>query len=191
MKRLQKLGYLFYDYVWKPLFVGSDDGGLVFARLVWFGWFGFLCLYTLYTHAYSEPLSDINFAQCTGIVSAVAILCTLLSRSHPWRLHWLMLALCCFNFMALQRPAGDTPHGRFLRSFTRIEDGMTADTVASLMQDATVEGIPVRSAAAHRKWFHNGYSGWLIFSHEGPRVDGYYSVDFYKGRVISAYCNND
>jgi hypothetical protein len=198
MSRWQQVRRTFYDYVWEPLFVSSSDVGLVFARLIWFIWFGSLCLFTLYARAYSDPLSDSVFAQVTGVLSAVAITCTLCSRRNPWRLHWLMLTLCCVQFMLFQRPAGFTPHGRFLRSFAQLENGMTTEQVTSLMQDATVTlqystdvHVAVGSAVAYREWLHPGYSGGLSFYHEGPNFDGSYRVDFYNGRVVSTYCYND
>lgn len=198
MKRGPQACRIFYDYIREPLLVGSSDTGIVFARLIWFGWFGSLCLYTLYARAYSDPLSDSIFAQTTGILSAVAILCTLCSRRNPWRLHWLMLALCCIQFIAFQRPAGYTPHGRFLHSFAGIKNGMTAEQVASLMQEATVTvqystdvHVAVGSPAAHRKWLHSGYSGCLNFYHEEPGFDGSYSIDFLKGQVVRTYCYNE
>ncbi len=198
MKRWPQACRNFYDYVWEPLLVGSSDAGLVFARLIWFGWFGSLCLYTLYARAYSDPLGDSIFAQVTGVLSAIAIVCTLCSHRHPWRLHWLMLALCCVQFLAFQRPAGFTPHGRFLRSFSQIENGMTAERVAFLMQDATVTvqystdvHVAVGSAVVDRRWLHPGYSGCLNFYHEDLDFSGSYAVDFFRGRVVSAYCYND
>lgn len=201
MSRWQQARRIFHDHIWEPLLVDSSDTGLGFARLIWFIWFGSLCLFTLYARTYSEPLSDTIFAQVTGILSAVAITCTLFSRRNPWRLHWLMLTLCCVVFLVFQRPAGFTPHGKFLRSFAGIKNGMTTEKVTSLMQEATVMGttgpwsysshIPVRGSAAHQKWLHPGYSGSLSFSHSGPSFDGYYTVDFHNGRVVSTYCYND
>jgi hypothetical protein len=166
--------------------------------VVWYVWFTLLCLYTLIARWYSEPLSDIDFVQAIGIVSAAAIFLSYPSTEKIRRLHVLMLALSCLVFVTLQRPAGFTPHGRFLRSFAMIKNGMTTGEVASIMQNGTVSAdtyrrwsLPVSSSAAHRKWLHSGYSGRLRFDHTGPGIDGFFWVDFQNGLVISTYCFNE
>ncbi|MES2464117.1 MAG: hypothetical protein V4671_26420 [Armatimonadota bacterium] len=197
MRPYKRLSHLSQEYVWEPLFVGKDKG-TVGARFLWGLLFSLLSCFTLLARIYSEPLDDLTFAQCTGIVSALAILCTLRSLKNPWRLHWLMLGFCCFQFVVIQRPTGFSPHGQFLRSFATIKNGMTTDEVALIMQNGTISAdiyfrwsLPVSSRAARRKWLHPGYSGRLNFDHTGPGIDGFFWVDLVDGRVVSTHCFNE
>jgi hypothetical protein len=198
MKPWKYVRHTLYEFLWEPLFVGHEDIRVACARGIWFVWFTLHCLYTLHARSYSEPLSDSDFVQAIGIVSAAAILISQPTSRKIQRLHVLMLTLSCIVFLTLQRPAGFTPHGRFLRSFGTIRNGMTTGEVASIMRNGTISAddylrwsLPVSSDAAHRKWLHPGYSGRLRFSHNGPGIDGFFWVDFQNGLVISTYCFNE
>ncbi|MES2464116.1 MAG: hypothetical protein V4671_26415 [Armatimonadota bacterium] len=186
------------DYVADPLFVGSDNYGLVLARVVWFGWFVFLLLSTALARHYSEPMSDIVFAQSVGIVSAAAIFLTIPSRALSPRLHTIMLALSCVVFMTLQRPAAFTPHGTFLRTFGRVQVGMPVEQVRSILFSYQAsddhykrQQAFVNSEAARQWWFHANYSGNLHFRHAEPEGrSGVYDITFKQGKVIATYvCN--
>jgi hypothetical protein len=187
------------NYVWEPLFSDSDNFGLVFARVIWFGWFAFLLLSTATARCYSEPLSDLVFAQAVGIVSASAILLTFPARVRSQRLHVIMMALSCIVFVTLQRPAAFTPHGRFLRTFARVQVGMFTEQVRAILfayeasdDHYKRQQVFVNSEAARHWWFHGRYNGNLHFQHAGSRSrDGVFDVTFQNGKVIAVYCQNN
>jgi hypothetical protein len=186
------------NYVWEPLFVGSEDFGLVFARVVWFLWFAFLLLSTAAARHYSEPLSDLVFAQALGIVSASTIFLTLPARVRSQRLHVVMMLLSCMVFVSLQRPAAFTPHGTFLRTFARIQVGMSTEQVRAILFPYQAsddhykrQQVFVNSEAARRWWFHEKYNGNLHFRHPGSgNGNGVFDVYFHNGKVIATYCVN-
>jgi hypothetical protein len=186
-------------YVWEPLFAGSEDFGLVFARAVWFVWFVFLLLSTAAARHYSEPLGDIVFAQAVGIVSAFTILLTLTARPEPQRLHVFMTVLSCVVFVTLQRPAASTPHGVFLRTFARVQVGMSADEVRAILFSYQAsddhykrQQVFVNSEAARHWWFHEKYSGNLHFRHsDRDSIDGVFDITFRNGKVIATCCQNN
>jgi hypothetical protein len=188
----------FNDYVWEPLFVGANVG-LVLARIAWGLWFALLSFLTLINFSYRDPMTDVEFAQSVSIVSAIAILCTLRPTIKSQRLHCLMLALSCIVYIGLQRPMAFTPHGTFLRTFTRVKPGMTTYQVRSIMFSYIASDdhykhqmVFVNSEAGRQWWFHEKYSGKIHLRHSDPDyVDGFFDITFQNGIVVDTYCFNE
>jgi hypothetical protein len=176
----------------------SEPTRLFLAQIVWFVWFGWLWVSTLIASVFCEPISDSAFLQGTGIASAVALLLTLLPSARTQRLHCLMLALSCLVFYGLQRPTAFSPHGQFLRAFTRVEPGMTTEQVRTALLPYQAsdshykrQRVFVNSQAARQYWFHPRYSGRLRFTQpESSRPNGVFEIVFRGGRVESIYCFN-
>ena len=176
----------------------SEATRVFLAQGVWFGWFGWLWVSTLIARLSCEPMSDSAFLQGTGIASAAALLLTLLPSVRTQRLHCLMLALSCLVFYGLQRPTAFTPHGQFLRAFSRVEPGMTTEQVRTALLPYQAsdshykrQRVFVNSQAARQYWFHAGYSGRLRFAPpDSNRPNGVFEIVFRGGSVESIRCVN-
>src|SRR5688500_15020793 len=79
----------------------KNDTGLALAGVIWFSWFGWLCLMAFSAYLFGS-MSTPAFLQGTGIVSAIAIMFTLRPDHRSQRLHGIMLALCFVVYFGLQ-----------------------------------------------------------------------------------------